>query len=62
MVENLKGMKSIARIVRAHHERFDGEGYPDNMLGKTIPIEARIINIVDSYVAMTSERPYKKIS
>lgn len=60
MVENLKGMKSIARIVRAHHERFDGEGYPDNMLGKTIPVEARIISIVDSYVAMTSERPYKR--
>jgi len=60
MVENLKGMKGIARIVRAHHERFDGEGYPDNMLGKTIPVEARIISIVDSYVAMTSERPYKR--
>lgn len=60
MVENIKGLEKIAKIVRAHHERFDGEGYPDNMLGDSIPVEARIINIVDSYTAMISERPYKK--
>ncbi len=53
-------MKNIADIVRAHHERYDGEGYPDNLLGNSIPIEARIINVVDSYTAMISERPYKK--
>lgn len=60
MIEGIKGMKNIADIVRAHHERYDGEGYPDNLLGNSIPIEARIINIVDSYTAMISERPYKK--
>jgi HD-GYP domain-containing protein (c-di-GMP phosphodiesterase class II) len=60
MVENIKGLEKISKIIRAHHERYDGEGYPDNMLGDTIPIESRIINIVDSYTAMTSERPYKK--
>lgn len=59
MVENIKGLEKIAKIVRAHHERYDGDGYPDNMLGDIIPMESRIISIVDSYVAMISERPYK---
>ena len=60
MVEEIKGMEKTAKIVRAHHERYDGEGYPDNMLGDSIPLEARMINIADSYIAMISERPYKK--
>lgn len=60
MVEDIRGLERIAKIVRAHHERYDGEGYPDNMLGDSIPLEARIINAVDSYVAMISDRPYKK--
>ena len=43
----------------AHHERWDGTGYPRGLQGELIPIEARIIALASSYVAMTSERPYR---
>ena len=49
-----------AEIVKAHHERFDGSGYPAGLTGVEIPIGARIIAVVDTYDAMTSDRPYKK--
>lgn len=49
-----------ARIVRAHHERYDGSGYPGGLRGEEIPIEARIIAVVDAYDAMISDRPYRK--
>ena len=45
--------------IRGHHERWDGKGYPDGLKGKKIPVEARIISIVDSFDAMTSKRPYR---
>ncbi|MEK7247622.1 MAG: diguanylate cyclase, partial [Chloroflexota bacterium] len=45
--------------VRHHHERFDGSGYPDGLSAETIPIAARIVAVVDAYVAMTSDRPYR---
>jgi HD-GYP domain-containing protein (c-di-GMP phosphodiesterase class II) len=47
-------------IVRAHHERFDGGGYPDGLVGEAIPIEARIITVCDSFSAMTTNRSYRK--
>jgi len=47
-------------IVRHHHERWDGKGYPDGLAGSEIPLLARIITVVDSYDAMTSNRPYRK--
>jgi len=50
----------IAEYVLAHHERWDGKGYPKGLKGEEIPYIARIISIVDSYDAMISERPYKK--
>lgn len=50
----------IAEDILAHHERFDGKGYPKGISGKDIPLRARIISIVDSYDAMTSDRPYRK--
>lgn len=47
------------RIVRYHHERFDGTGYPDGLSGNAIPIEARIAAVADVYDALRAERPYK---
>ena len=49
----------IATIVRHHHERVDGEGYPDKISGGNIPLVARIIAVADAYNAMTSDRPYR---
>jgi response regulator RpfG family c-di-GMP phosphodiesterase len=51
--------EGILKIVRAHHERFDGEGYPDGLKGDLIPLGARILAVADAYEAMTSERPYR---
>jgi HD-GYP domain-containing protein (c-di-GMP phosphodiesterase class II) len=48
-----------ALIVRSHHERWDGRGYPDNLRGQSIPISARIIGVADAFDAMTSTRPYR---
>jgi putative nucleotidyltransferase with HDIG domain len=49
----------IARIVRHHHERVDGEGYPDGLAGEEIPLISRILAVADAYNAMTSGRPYR---
>jgi putative nucleotidyltransferase with HDIG domain len=49
----------IARIVRHHHERMDGMGYPDEIAGDAIPLLSRIIAVADAYNAMTSDRPYR---
>jgi putative nucleotidyltransferase with HDIG domain len=49
----------IARIVRHHHERMDGHGYPDGLTGADIPLLSRIIAVADAYDAMTSDRPYR---
>jgi len=47
-------------IVRHHHERWDGRGYPDGLRGSAIPHEAALLSIVDAYDAMTSNRPYRQ--
>jgi HD domain-containing protein len=52
--------QSSIPIVRHHHERWDGRGYPDGVSGENIPIGARIISIADSFDAMTADRPYRK--
>jgi HD-GYP domain-containing protein (c-di-GMP phosphodiesterase class II) len=49
----------IARVVRHHHERIDGQGYPDGLLDADIPLVSRIIAVADAYNAMTSDRPYR---
>jgi putative nucleotidyltransferase with HDIG domain len=51
---------NTARIIRAHHEHYDGNGYPQGLIADNIPIESRIIAIADSYEAMTANRPYKR--
>lgn len=53
-------MAEIANYVLAHHERWDGLGYPKGLKGEEIPVQARIIALVDSYDAMTSDREYRK--
>jgi HD-GYP domain-containing protein (c-di-GMP phosphodiesterase class II) len=58
--EMLRGMRfndHVIDIVRSHHERFNGEGYPRGLRGKEIPLGARIISVVESYAAMIHERP-----
>ena len=55
-------MRSVARIVRATHERFDGTGYPDRTAGEEIPLGARIVAVCDAYSAMTAGRPYRSTS
>jgi HD-GYP domain-containing protein (c-di-GMP phosphodiesterase class II) len=53
------GWQATATIVRATHERWDGQGYPDGLAGEDIPLAARIIAVCDAYSAMTSKRPYR---
>lgn len=53
------GLEHEAAMVRAHHERYDGAGYPDGLTGDEIPLEARIVFVADSFEAMTSDRPYR---
>ena len=53
-------MRNVGLIVRSHHERWDGRGYPDGLAGEAIPLEARIISCCDSWDAMRSDRCYRK--
>jgi putative nucleotidyltransferase with HDIG domain len=59
ILRNVEDYDDIAAIVRHHHERFDGTGYPDQVAGSSIPLLARIIAVADAYNAMTSDRPYR---
>jgi two-component system cell cycle response regulator len=52
-------LRSVARLVRASHERWDGSGYPDRLVGNEIPLGARIVSVCDAYEAMTTERSYR---
>ncbi|MDI9475638.1 MAG: HD-GYP domain-containing protein [Natronincolaceae bacterium] len=60
IVCNVDFLKGTTGIIKHHHERYDGTGYPDGLKGDEIPIEACILAIADSYDAMTSDRPYRK--
>jgi putative nucleotidyltransferase with HDIG domain len=59
ILANIDAYSEISRIVRHHHERIDGQGYPDGLRGSEIPLIARIIAVADAYDAMTSDRPYR---
>jgi putative nucleotidyltransferase with HDIG domain len=56
----LLGDPRIVAIVRSHHERWDGQGYPDGLAGSAIPLGARIVAVADAFQAMTEVRPYRK--
>jgi response regulator RpfG family c-di-GMP phosphodiesterase len=60
IVQTHEAMTEIARIVRHHHERYDGAGYPDRLAGDDIPLGARIISVADAFSAMTNNRVYRK--
>lgn len=59
ILRNVDDYAEIAAVVRHHHERVDGNGYPDRLCGDEIPLLARIISVADAYNAMTSDRPYR---
>jgi HD-GYP domain-containing protein (c-di-GMP phosphodiesterase class II) len=59
ILDKVDDYAEIARIVRHHHERIDGQGYPDGLFGDDIPLLSRIIAVADAYNAMTSDRPYR---
>lgn len=56
----LRSMRGVIPIIRHHHERWDGSGYPDGLKGEEIPYLAQVFQIIDIYDALSSERPYKK--
>jgi len=56
----LKSFRLVLPIIRHHHEKLDGSGYPDGLRGDAIPVAARVLQIVDVYDALTTDRPYKK--
>jgi HD-GYP domain-containing protein (c-di-GMP phosphodiesterase class II) len=60
ILEPIPGMKHMIPIVRNHHERWDGTGYPDRLMGERIPRLARIVAVADAFDAMTSDRPYRR--
>ncbi len=58
IVSSIRFLKPVVNFIRHHHERWDGQGYPSGLKGKRIPLESRIINIVDAYDAMITRRSY----
>lgn len=60
ILKQIKFPWNIESIIRHHHEHYDGNGYPDGLKGRFIPLGSRIISIADSYVAMTTDRAYRK--
>ncbi len=60
ILQKLSIYKDSLGVVRHHHERYDGRGYPDGIMGEEIPLGARIVSVADSYDVMTSDRPYAR--
>lgn len=59
ILETSRHLGPLAEMVRGHHERLDGKGYPDRVEGGEIPLASRIIAVADAYDAMTQDRPYR---
>ena len=60
IIRHLPSLDYVIPAVIGHHERYDGKGYPDGLVGDEIPISAQLVSIADVYDALTSERVYKK--
>ncbi|MCX6112390.1 MAG: HD-GYP domain-containing protein [Proteobacteria bacterium] len=60
LLDGIKNLEKYKKYIRAHHERYDGFGYPDGLKGNDIPLISRIIFVADTFDAMTSDRPYRK--
>jgi HD-GYP domain-containing protein (c-di-GMP phosphodiesterase class II) len=60
MIARIPGLAAVAAIVRFHHERYDGRGYPGALRGRRIPLASRIVTACDAYGAMTADRPYRR--
>ena len=60
LIEQVPALRPMTTAVLHHHERYDGGGYPSGLKGTEIPLEARIVSVVDCFCAMTSDRPYKR--
>jgi putative nucleotidyltransferase with HDIG domain len=60
ILDQIPSLRRYASVVRAHHERWDGKGYPDGQAGDSIPLEARVVAVADGFHAMISDRPYRK--
>jgi putative two-component system response regulator len=56
----LRSFRHVLPIIRHHHEKWDGSGYPDGLKGEQIPLTARILQVTDVYDALTTDRPYRK--
>ena len=59
VVRRLPALRVLAPLIHAHHEKWDGSGYPDGLTGEEIPLGARIVAVADAYGAMTTDRPYR---
>jgi HD-GYP domain-containing protein (c-di-GMP phosphodiesterase class II) len=60
IVAAVPGLEAVAPLVRAHHERWDGAGYPDGLAGRRIPLPSRIVAACDAIGALTTDRPYRR--
>ncbi len=60
IVKPVRALSKVVALVRHHHERFDGAGYPNGLKGEEIPLGARILSVADTYDAMVTDRPYRK--
>ncbi len=59
IVGGIEFLQEAAKVVRSHHERWDGNGYPDGLHGEEIPIAARVFAVADVFDALTTDRPYR---
>ncbi len=60
LIAGIPFLRDVATVIRHHHERHDGTGYPSRLPGEAIPLGARIVALVDAYSAMTTDRPYRR--